>query len=45
VPRDWDHHVNSADHRECIIAPRPISPDQTRPIEPDALPVVVQPQA
>lgn len=33
--RDWERHVNSADHRECIIAPRPISPDRIRLIDPE----------
>ncbi len=33
--RDWERHVNSADHRECVIAPRPISPDRIRPIDPE----------
>ncbi len=33
--RDWNRHVNSAAHRECVIAPRPISPDRIRPIDPE----------
>ncbi len=33
--RDWDRHLNSQAHRECVIAPRAISPDRIRPIDPE----------
>lgn len=33
--RDWERHVRSVEHRECVIAPRPISPDRIRPIDPE----------
>lgn len=31
--RTWQAHLASAEHRECVLAPRPIPPDRLRPAD------------
>jgi excisionase family DNA binding protein len=33
--RTWKAHLGSAEHRECVLAPRPLPPDRLRPADLD----------
>jgi excisionase family DNA binding protein len=33
--RTWQAHLASAEHRECVLAPRPLPPDRLRPADVD----------
>ena len=33
--RVWQKHLGSAEHRECLVSPRPLPPDRLRPADLD----------
>ena len=33
--RLWQKHLQSPEHRECVLAPRPLPPERVRPADPE----------